>query len=54
MRQLNKKIQTIPYVVKHLLKITKEGESPFEMLFTAPWYVRLLAQGQYCVYKNTV
>ncbi len=54
MRLINKKLQTIPYVVSHLLEITKENNSPFELLSQAPWYIRLLSRGQYCMYKNTV
>lgn len=54
MLKLNKKLQTVPYVVKHLLEITKEDKAPFAMLFEAPWYIRLLSKGQYCVYKDVI
>jgi hypothetical protein len=54
MQYLNKKLQNIPYVVHHLTDEISSDKSPFELLNEAPWFVRLLSCGQYCVYKKTI
>ena len=54
MKYLQNKVHHMTYVLEHTKEITKEGQSPFEMLSQAPWYVRLAAQGQYCVYKDVI
>lgn len=54
MSHLNKKIQTVPYVINHINTTITSEQSPFEMITEAPWFVRLISKGQYCVYKETV
>ena len=54
MRYLSKKLYDLPYVVSVVKDITKEGNSPFEMLSQAPWFVRLLSKGQYCAYGKII
>ena len=54
MRYLSKKLYDLPYVVSVVKDITKEGNSHFEMLSQAPWFVRLLSKGQYCAYGKII
>ena len=54
MRYINKKIQTIPYVLNYIKETIHDEVSPFEMISNAPWYIRFIAKGGYCVYKDTI
>ena len=44
----------MPDVLEYITSISKDTESPFEMLSQAPWYVRLLSGGNYCAYKKSI
>ena len=54
MKYINQKIQTIPYVVDYIKQTTEPDKSPFELLSQAPWYIRLISRGNYCVYKDVI
>ena len=54
MKLLNHKLQTLQYALDHVAKTIDSNNSPFEMISQAPWFIRLLSRGQYCVYKNTI
>lgn len=47
-------IQPLAYVLKHVSISINEDHSPFEMISSAPWWLRLLSRGSYCVYKQVI
>lgn len=54
MRLVSKKLQTVDYVAEYVHANINGDNSPLEMLSQAPWYIRLLSHGDYCVYKDKI
>ena len=54
MRYLNQKLYDLSYTISIIKTITKDENSPFEMMSQAPFLVKLLSKGQYCVYKKSI